>query len=194
MSDLDNPFQKGDNIQNRNSNFTIDSKDTDSIKKKTERTNPSDLKPIFLVPKTVPQIPEKKNNFQFCRCVVFILGTLVILLFIVVLVSKKVSKSAKKEDLMPNSEAAAPGDLDPGGLDIIDMFTFFKYKYKSNKNNSVIFSDKALKIMKNMSHDINILSYNSNLDCVLMYYGYSGSGENKTIYGCAYLEKINDFF
>ena len=149
MSDLDNPFQKGDNIQNRNSNFTIDSKDTDSIKKKTERTNPSDLKPIFLVPKTVPQIPEKKNNFQFCRCVVFILGTLVILLFIVVLVSKKVSKSANKEaqkddddkilDPEPEPEHEETGSPGQSGLDIIDMFTFFKYKYKSNKKNSVIF-------------------------------------------------------
>ena len=160
MSDLDNPFKIGQNIQNRNPSFTIDSKDTESIKNIIDKTIPSDLKPIFLVPKTGPQIPENKNIFKFFRWryLVVVLPILVIVLMIVVIVYIAFLKKVDKEVGIP-VESEIPENPDRE-LDIIPMFNFFKYKYKSNKNNSVIFSDKALKIMKNMSHDINILSYN----------------------------------
>ena len=193
MSYSDNPLENGENIQNRDPNFTFDSKDTESIKNMLKRTNPSNVNPIFLPTNTGLQIPEKKNIFKFFRCryLVVVLPILVIVLMFVVIVYRAISKKVDKE--VQNIDPPVIPVNPDRELDIIPMFNFFKYKYKSNKKNSVIFSDKALKIMKNMSHDINILSYNYNLDCVLMYYGYSGSGENKTIYGCAYIEKINDF-
>ena len=159
MSYSDNPLKNGEYIKNRDPNFTFDSKDTESIKNMLKRTNPSNVNPIFLATKTGLQ-PEKKKIFKFFRCryLVVVLPILVIVLMIVVIVYIAFSKKVDKEVRIPD-EPEIPENPDRE-LDIIPMFNFFKYKYKSNKNNSVIFSDKALKIMKNMSHDINILSYN----------------------------------